>query len=264
MQTKTKQSSRHVEAVLAALDILDCFLRKPALSLKQIMDMTGLTRNRVMRLTGSLEAQGYLNLDLSPAKITLGPKCLRLGKVFESSFNLVLISRPILHKLAQETGESASLYMRDGLQRVVIAREEGSQVIRYSVNVGQRMPLHAGAAGKVILAFGPKEIKKQILEDGNLAGLTEHTITDKKKLETEISKILSQGYAISLGENFSDVASIAAPVFGHQRDFTGGAISIAGPLSRFKSDLIEEKKKKLVSAAKQISYLLGDDREKTS
>ena len=136
-----KQVSRHVDAVLAALAILDCFLKEPVLSLRQVIKMTGLTRNRIMRLAGSLEARGYLNLDFSPAKITLGPKCLRLGKVFESHLDLVSIARPILQRLAQETGESASLYMRDGMERVVVAREEGTQMIRYSVKEGQRMPL---------------------------------------------------------------------------------------------------------------------------
>lgn len=256
MKQKTKQASRHVEAVLAALDLLDCFLKEPALSLKQVMDMTSLTRNRVMRLAGTLEARGYLNADPGSGKITLGPKCLRLGKAFESNLDLVSISRPILYQLAQKTGESASLYVRDGLERIVIAREEGTQVIRYSVNPGQHMPLHAGAAGKVILAFSPKEIREQVFENNELPQITEHTITERKKLAVEVNNIFSNGYAVSLAENFLDVASIAAPVLDHQMRLVG-ALSIAGPLSRFTSDVIEEKKDKVVVAAEQLSYLLG-------
>ena len=256
---KIKQASRHVEAVLAALDLLDCFLKEPALSVKELMDMTALTRNRILRLTGTLEVRGYLNLDPGSRKMTLGPKCLRLGKAFESNLDLVSISRPSLYRLAQETGESASLYVRDGLERVVIAREEGTQVIRYSVTEGQHMALHAGAAGKVILAFSPEGIRKQILENDDLPSLTNYTITDKRKLATEIRKVFSKGYAVSLAEGFPDAASIAAPVFDHQMDLAG-ALSIAGPLSRFGSDVIEEKKHKVVVAAKQLSHLLGGKR----
>lgn len=252
-----KQLSRHVDAVLAALAILDCFLEKPVLSLKQIIKITGLTRNRIMRLAGTLESMGYLNLDFSPVRITLGPKCLWLGKVFESHLNLSFIARPILQKLAHETGESASLYIRDGMERVVIAREETTQAIRYSVKEGHRMPLHAGAAGKVFLSFIPQEEKRQILES-NLQAFTAITVTDKIKLAAELAEIASKGYAVSLGEYIPDVGSIAAPVFGHQM-ILSGTISVAGPLNRFRSELIEEKKDKLVAAAKHLSYLLGCD-----
>ena len=60
MKGPTKQSERHVEAVLAALHVMDCFLKFPALGIKQIMDETGYTRNRVMRITGTLVHKGYL------------------------------------------------------------------------------------------------------------------------------------------------------------------------------------------------------------
>lgn len=254
-----KQVSRHVDAVLAALAILDCFLKEPVLSLRQVIKMTGLTRNRIMRLAGSLEARGYLNLDFSPAKITLGPKCLRLGKVFESHLDLVSIARPILQKLVRETGESASLYIRDGMERIVVAREEGTHMIRYSIKEGQRMPLHAGAAGKVFLAYIPSNVRKWILNNNHLPAFTAITVTDKARLEEEIAEIALKGYAVSLGEYIPDVGSMAAPVFGHQKDLSG-VLSIAGPLYRFRSAPIEEKKDKLVTAAGDLSYLLGSDR----
>ena len=55
-----KQLDRHIESVLAALDVMDCFLENPKLSIKQIVEKTLMTRNRVTRILGTLVHRGYL------------------------------------------------------------------------------------------------------------------------------------------------------------------------------------------------------------
>jgi DNA-binding IclR family transcriptional regulator len=251
-----KQSLRHVEAVLSALSILDCFAVESALSVKQLIQMTGFTRNRVTRLCGSLENKRYLLRDIETGKYSLGFRIMVLGKMFENSVNFITIARPILKKLVQNTGESSSLYVLEGTNRLVLAREEGTQVIRYSIREGQRLPLHAGSAGKVILAFSPEEIKRRIVNRKKLARFTPYTITETALLEVELTKIRSNGYAFSRSERSVDAASISAPVFDHENHLAG-ALAISGPVSRFTNINKINYLKQVLEAADELSKRLG-------
>jgi DNA-binding IclR family transcriptional regulator len=256
MRRPTRQIDRHVEAVLAALDVLECFLAKPGLTTLEIMQATGFTRNRVMRLTGTLTHRGYLMTDSETGVFSIGPKIFALGKVFEGNRLLLSLVRPVLRDIALKTGESASLYVREGFERVVLAREEGTHAIRHAISEGQRMDLHAGAAGKVILAYSPEEMVETVLTKTGLPQRTTATITDKRALLKELENVQDQGYAVSFGERAADVCALAAPVFEHGHELVG-ALCISGPVSRFTAPIRKSYAKLLRAAASQLSRQLG-------
>ena len=256
MSPPTKQASRHVEAVLAALDLLDCFQRKPNLAIKDLITMTGQTRNRVMRLAGTLTYRGYLVFNPEQGLYGLGPRLLVLGKVFESSQSLVTLARPILRRMVDETGESVSLYVREDLERVVIAREEGTQNLRFSVGEGQRMELYAGAGGKVLLAWAPKAILQRVLKKKHLRRLTENTITDPRALAEELETVRAQGYAISQAERDQEAIALAAPVF-DDRGELAAALAIVGPEKRMARFAETGGTAFITAAGAELSGLLG-------
>ena len=226
-----KEMTRHVEVVLKALDILDCFQSQPVLTLKEIVDITHMTRSRAMRLMGTLESRGYLIYESEHRHFHLGPRLLTLGKIFETHNTLISLARPILRDLVRETGELASLYVIDGTERVALAREKGTHEISYTVSEGQRMELYAGAAGKVLLAYAPPEITKKVLSAKSLKKLTPNTISSTTKLSRQLKEIRYKEYSVSEGERALDVWSVAAPVFDH-RGMTCCAIGITGPIYR--------------------------------
>jgi DNA-binding IclR family transcriptional regulator len=256
MKQPTRQADRHVDAVLAALDVLECFLVQPGLATMEIMQATGFTRNRVMRLTGTLTHRGYLMADPATGNFTTGPKIYALGKVFERNGVILSLVRPALRDLALKTGESASFYGREGYERVVLAREDGTHAIRHAIAEGQRMDLHAGAAGKLILAYSPAEMVETVLAKTGLPRRTAATITDKSKLLKELGNIRSRGYAVSTGERATDVCALAAPVLNHGRELVG-ALSISGPISRFTPRVRKSYAELLRSAGMQLSLQLG-------
>jgi IclR family transcriptional regulator, KDG regulon repressor len=252
-----RQTERHVEAVLAALDILECFLGAPELTTKELVAATGFTRNRVMRLAGTLAHRGYLVPDGTGAYRT-GPKVFALSREFESHNGVLALVRPLLRDLALQTGESASLYAREGLERVVLAREEGTQAIRHAVAEGQRMDLHAGAGGKVILAHSPPEVLAAVLRKGPLAARTPRTITSKRKLLAELEQVRRQGHAVSIGERAADACAVAAPVFGRGSELVG-ALAVSGPITRFTPETRGRYAQLLIAAARRVSAQLGWD-----
>jgi len=106
MQEVPKEAKRHVEAVLKALDILECFQKQPQLSLKKISELTGLQKSRIMRLCGTLISKGYLLYEAETGQYKLGPKIISLSRSYEQSNDLISLARPAMKYLAQETGES--------------------------------------------------------------------------------------------------------------------------------------------------------------
>jgi IclR family transcriptional regulator, KDG regulon repressor len=256
MKKPTHQVDRHVEAVVAAFDVLECFLAKSGLTTREIMQATGFTRNRVMRLTGTLTHRGYLMADAETGAFSIGPALFALGKVFERHRAAIFLVRPVLRDIALKTGESASLYVREGYQRVVMAREESPRTIRHAISEGQHLDLHAGAAGKVILAYLPAETVETILEKTGLPKRTATTTTEPKKLYNELQTIRKQRYAFSIGERAADAFAIAVPVLGHGEELIG-ALAIAGPISRFTAAARKSHLRLLLERGEQLSRQLG-------
>ena len=256
MKTPTKQTERHVEAVLAALDVLDCFLSHPRLTTKQIIDQTGFTRNRVMRIIGTLLHRGYVLQDDDRRTYTPGPMTQALGQVFERNNNLIPLARPILRTLALTTGESVSLYVREGLERVVMAREEGTHPIRYAVTEGQRMDLHAGAGGKVLLAFAPDDVVQAVLQGPGLIRRTKRTIAEGSNFTKELEKIRRRKFAESIGERVPDACAVAVPVFDSQQRLVC-AIALVGPVSRFTEKNRKRYIQYVIDAGLKLSAKLG-------
>ncbi len=251
-----KEMRRHVEAVVKALDILDCFQRRPVLTLNEIVDVTGLTRSRVMRLTGTLESRGYLHYDSGRKYFSLGSRVMMLGKIFELHNTLISISRPILRDLVQMTREVASLYVIDGMERVALAREKSPQEISYSVADGQRMEIYAGAAGKVLLAYAPSEISEKVLSVKFLKKLTPMTFSNPEDMAKELETIRRNGYGESQGERVSDVWSAAAPVFDREGEVCC-AIGITGPIYRIPAHVRSNYITIVVQKSIELSQLLG-------
>jgi DNA-binding IclR family transcriptional regulator len=124
----------------------------------------------------------------------------------------------VLPKLRDLTGESVQLYRRDGMQRVCVANSEPPSGLRDTVPVGSRLSMGAGSGAKVLTAWADALTQRAVLAE---AVFTERTLVDVRR----------RGWAQSLAERESGVASVSAPV----RDGSGqvvAAISVSGPVER--------------------------------
>ncbi|MBW1980000.1 MAG: IclR family transcriptional regulator [Deltaproteobacteria bacterium] len=252
-----KESERHIAAVVKALTIMECLETHASLTLKEISTLTGLNKSRIIRLCGTLVSKSYLTHDSATGKYSLGGKVLSLAKAYEKHNPLISLARPLLRALACSTGETSALYVLDGWQRRCVAREEGQHPVRYASEiVGQSLALHAGASGKVLLAFGPEEIRQEVLRQDSLERFTPNTITDAKVLGVELQTIRTRGYAFSVGERVSEVAALAVPVFDYGKRLCA-ALSIAGPIQRFSANQCATSLALLKKAAQQLSGQLG-------
>lgn len=234
-QNHTTSQPKGVEAVDRALAILRSFGRgEPRLSLAQIAARTGFYKSTILRLTVSLEREGFLQR--APDKsYSLGPELLRLGSIYQRSLRLEDHVRPALWRLLQSTGESASFFIQRSDQRICLFREDSHHTVRDHVTEGETLTLIQGAAGHILVDYATPSLNS----DGEVS-------------TTDLPRF-------SFGERTPDVAAAAVPVFGLQGADTilVGALTVSGPISRFTPDLCAKISPPLLEEGKLLSNALG-------
>jgi DNA-binding IclR family transcriptional regulator len=245
-----------MKSLKSALDILDIFTSDtPEQGVMEISRKLLMNKSKVSRILSSFADRKILIKSESNQKYRLGSKVLELATVYLSKRNLKTMALPYLEALNRDTNETVAVFILEGKDRVCLDRIESTQEVRMSIKPGDHHPLHAGAAGKLILAFLSEEKRKELIEK-KLTHFTKYTITSKRKLRKELAKIRKQAFAISIQERVSFGAAVAAPI----KDYSGeliGALSVVGPAMRF----TPEKVMKFVTLAKananKISQQLG-------
>jgi IclR family transcriptional regulator, KDG regulon repressor len=237
--------------------ILDCFsIDRPEIGVREVARMTGLTTSTAGRLMTAMKDRGILSQNPNNRGYTLGMRLLTWTGVYLTSMDIRTVAQPIMSELQQSTQETISLYVLDGTDRVCVERLESPQNVRIIARLGRRLPLYAGSAGKVMLAYLPEAKVKEIIESSSLAPFTARTITDPQVMLQELDKIRQRGFAVSHGEWTQDASGVAAPVFGPSRDVIG-ALTISGPTQRFTRDTIEKYAREVVTSAHEISRQMG-------
>lgn len=207
-------------------------------------------------LLNSLISRQYLFFDLFNKRYTLDSQILALAGQYLAGLDIVEISRPIVRNLSGTTGESAAVAIRKGPDIMIICREDSPQVIRRTIQVGERFPLYATASGKVILANLPEHEMEQYLSEVKLSPITQGTIKDIKALRNEIEKTRLSGYAFNRGESADGMVACAAPVF----DMHGkvvATVSVSLPTSRFTTEREESLAHLIKEASIDLSRKLG-------
>lgn len=238
-------------------EILDCFTQERTdLGVRELSRLTGLSSSTTGRLLQEMKERGVLQQNLETKTYSMGIRILNWSGVYLATLDVRAVAMPIMNELQQLSRETISLYVLDGTDRVCVERLESPQNVRIVARLGLRLPLYAGSAGKVILAFLNETQQEHILATVPLQPFTQHTITNVIILRNEIIKIKQQGYASSHGEWIQDASGVAAPIFGPDRQVTG-ALTISGPTQRFSTEVIERYGRDAVIAAADISRLLG-------
>jgi len=254
METQDRSA---VQSFDRAVAILNAFtLERPSLSVSQLARITGLSRSTTHRLLTSLQHH-ELVAQLGNRDYTLGPHILRLAQVAWSSVNIPVIARTIMEWLRDQCNETVGVHVPHGdFDRTVIDQAESRQPLRRTyTELGQPIPIHQGAPGKVLLAFRPAELQERILARP-LDQATPQTITDVEELRAELRRVAEQGYAFSLEERVMGIATVAVPIYNHTGEVVA-ALSVTGPKTR----LTQERLLNLVpltrEAADRISSNLG-------
>jgi len=256
-ETAESEVPYRVQSVDRAIDILQSFtFERPIRSLGEVAKETGLTKPTASRLLTTLRLRGLVRRDPATGQYSLGSGVPALGAVWARQSGYLERALPIMRGVRDALNETVSLAVREGDYRVQLYQLESLQSLRRTTHSGDRSPLYAGAANKLLLsAMSDTEIDRY-LKRTPLTLFTPHTITDTAELRREIERIRRQGYAVSHGEKYADGASAAAPV----RDAVGqitATLYVSVPATRFSDDLRDRCIKVLVRSAEELSAELG-------
>ena len=198
-----------IQVLDRAVLVLDTIARERSCALVDLVRLTDLPRPTAHRIAVALERHGLLARDRD-GRFVLGGRIAAWGAV--AGHGLADAARPVLARLAAQTGESAQLYVREGDRRVCVAVHERPSGLRDTVPLGAVLPLDRGSGGKVLLAWADDVSRFDV---------------DVRELAT----VRKRGWAESVAEREAGVASVSAPVRAGDGRITG-AISVSGPIER--------------------------------
>jgi len=240
--------------VLAKIrEVLEAFtVDRPELTLPEIRRATGLPASTCQRIVANLVAEGFL--DRVADKYRIGLSLAFWATPSSSGLDLVQLLMPIVRELREETGETACLFRREGDFRVCVAMAETLHAVRREMHVGKIMPLHAGSASRVLLAWDPEATAAAL--DGPLSRFTDFTITDGELLRIALQQTRAQGFASTAEERDAGAASVSAPVFDPQARLIA-AIGIAGPTQRLTPQRCHDWTPAVLDAGRRATRMLG-------
>lgn len=216
------ESASPLQTVDRALQILCLFSPPtPELSVSQVARELDVSRSIASRLLAALEMRQFVSQDPQTGRFRVGVRNLDLGALFVQSHRLVSAATPYLEQLSGKSDEPpirANVFILDGGQALRLASYPARPLTRL------RVPAHATAAGKVLLAALAEPALQRVLDEWGLPALTGHTITEPTTLRARLAEVQRRGYASDAEEIEVGSYCYAAPI----KDVSGrtvGAVS---------------------------------------
>ena len=211
MADSGQSTMRSLERAFDLLGVLESNILP--MRLTTIAHEAGLAVSTTQRILAVLEARGLVERRASHYQLGVG--IVPLAHAYLMGNRLSAAALPVLQELAAATGLTASLFVRLGFHRVVVARVQGEQPLRYVLPIGDRLPLHLGP-GRVLAAHLSADDLEELLE------LTGDVVFDSGKRLTaaefraSLERIRADGYLVARGERAAGISSISAPVLSAQ------------------------------------------------
>jgi len=216
------------------------------------LDMNSATTHRLLK---TLEKTGFVIQDPFSHKYLLGGLILKLSSnPVIAHQSLVVSAHEEMEKLRNLTGETITLHMRIGAQRICLEEIESYHQIKYTIGKGAIFPIYVGSPGKILLAELDLRELKIILDSINLVRIGPNTITDKNKLLEQIEKVKIQGYSITAGELMDGGISLSVAIKNYLCSIS---LSILGPAFRLEPKILNFLKPIKLSAGKVSRRILS-------
>ncbi|WP_090507574.1 IclR family transcriptional regulator [Natronorubrum sediminis] len=219
-----------VRATETSFEVINCVQAHQGATLSTVANDLGKAKSTVHRHVRTLEELGYLTR--TGDELHVGLRFLKLGETARTREDEYQLAAEKVDEFARKTNERAQFIVEEGGYGICVFRASGDQAVDTEPRVGSRMPLHATAAGRAILAFDTDGALERVLERQGLPAYTGETITDEATLRTELEETKERGYAINRNEHIDGLTAFGAPVRGPGDEIIG-SFSISGPTHRY-------------------------------
>jgi DNA-binding IclR family transcriptional regulator len=244
-----------VDRAARILDVLEHAARP--LTISELARELSLNKGTTRDLLETLRAHGLLERDAERKQYRLGPRLARLGMAALGQLDLAGVAHPFLIDLAAETGGAALLLVREAERaRIVDKVDAGHVAVEVSATVGRRIPLAAGACGKVFLAHGPTQVDERTRLLERVGHATPRTIRDPAQYARELAEVETLGYATDDEEYLPGVRATSAPIFDARQRLVG-AVLVVGLTTTLSAEDLVPTGEATARAARAISSALG-------
>jgi IclR family transcriptional regulator, pca regulon regulatory protein len=230
---------------------------RPSLGISELAETLELTRSTTHRYVHTLATLGFLEQDTETRKYRLGPRVLDLGFTMLGSLELREIAAPHLRWLAETTGHTSNLAIRDGSDVILVDRVRGRpgryHHLESSLHVGSRLPSYCSATGKILLAFLPARDLDPLIDRLDLERRGPRTLTDRSALRADLERVRRCGIAVNDEELDTALRSIAAPVRTRSGEVVAAVNLVFSWSPESMSELVSRLGPAVKSTARQIS-----------
>jgi IclR family pca regulon transcriptional regulator len=191
--------------------VIKCFgENRAALTLSEVAAAAGLTRAAARRFLLTLQALGYVESE--GRYFRLCPSTLELGYAYLASQPWWRAAQRVVERAGARHGQACAVGVLDRDSVAYVAYAPAVHLPSLVRTVGTRLPAHATAVGRVLLAGLPDTALRDYLKQAQLMPLTPLTVTDPKKLAASIDRARREGYAVVNQELEMGLRSIGVPV----------------------------------------------------
>jgi DNA-binding IclR family transcriptional regulator len=218
-------------------------------ALTDVASASGLDKSTTSRMLSFLQARGLLERDDEHKRYTVGPALVSLAAVVIGGSGLHQAAQPELDRLRDESGETISLHVRSGHERVCVAGAASRAAVQRVLTLGEPIALWSGPSSKMICALLEPEERAAVLSLAQQAG------ADIRALTRELDRARRRGFIVAVGDRTPGVGAVSAPVFGSAGVI--GAMTAAGPAERWTRKRMGAFAPNLIAAADRVSTKLG-------
>lgn len=216
-------------------------------------------KSSLSSLLSTLTEYDYIVFDTVSKRYLLGPQFLKMAGVYLDRIDLVHLGKPIVREITQSVDESAEIAIRSGTDILIVCKEDCTRALKMVIQLGDRAPLYATAAGKAILAHLNDYEKQDYLQSVKIKRITSKTLTDVDALDQELKMIQSGSIAYSREEYNEGIIAMAVPIFTIGKR-VAGSIVVPVPTVRFSPQKESDIERVLKIGAAELSGRLGYDR----
>ena len=202
------------------------------LAFADLAEECGLPKSTTSRLLTALERTELVERNDAGSYVA-GPLFWRYATRHDPYEDLARLSRPVLDRVGEETGETVNLGVVRGERVVHVAQVDSRYLLGTRDWTQVQVPSHASALGKVLLAFGALPVPT-----GPLGRLTDRTLASTRALASHCELVRARGFATTIDELELGLSGVAAPVRDGQGEVVA-ALGVSGPTTRL-HDRLEE------------------------
>ncbi|WP_265445202.1 IclR family transcriptional regulator [Flexivirga meconopsidis] len=208
-------------------------------TLQGLVDETGLPKATVHRMLQQLETAGLVVRQADGRHYGTGARLRNFAETLMLNTVQFGARHAVLRHLVDQTGETCNITALSGDEVVYLDRVETDAPLRFLLHPGSRVPMHASASGKRILAQLDPDQRQRLLGHVPLQRYTPNTITDLAEFGAELDRIAAQGYAIDNEEYLPGLVCVAVLVPGG-RERSNLCVAAQAPVLRVAPDAAAE------------------------